>query len=165
VGGIGLWIVQLDKFLPTTSHKDRTRKRSLNLPDKISAVGARVLIVDDAEDTREMYAMFLRLEGFQIAVAGDGLTGLTFAQQHRPDIIVLDLMMPRMDGFEVMRRLRADDRTKAIPIIAFSGMGATRDAANAIAAGADTFCAKPCPPETLLEMITRLLRLRGDSAA
>ena len=112
-----------------------------------------------------MYAMFLRLEGFQIAVAGDGLTGLTFAQQHRPDIIVLDLTMPYMDGFEVMRHLRADERTKTIPIIVFSARGTPTDAAAAIAAGADAFCAKPCLPETLLETITRLLRLREDSAA
>jgi CheY-like chemotaxis protein len=135
------------------------------LSKNASAVGPRLLIVDDVEDTREMYAMFLRQEGFQVAVAGDGLTGLTFAQQHRPDIIVLDLTMPYMDGFEVTRHLRADDRTRAIPIIVFSGLDGPTDVADAFAAGADAFCAKPCLPETLLEKITILLRLRKDSAA
>ena len=130
-------------------------------PDrKASAAGARVLIVDDAQDTREVYAMFLRDEGFQVAVAEDGVTGLAFAQQHRFDVIILDLIMPRMDGFEVTRRLRADDRTRGVPIIIFSGFEKETDMADAIMAGADLCCAKPCLPETLLGEINRLLLRR-----
>jgi len=123
-----------------------------------------VLIVDDAQDTREVYALFLRDEGFHVAVAEDGVTGLAFAQQHRFDIIILDLIMPRMDGFEVTRRLRADDRTKRVPIIIFSGFERETDAADAIAAGADVCCPKPCLPETLLGEINRLLLRRRYAA-
>jgi DNA-binding response OmpR family regulator len=134
--------------------------KSIGPERKASAIGARVLIVDDAQDTREVYALFLRDEGFQVAVAEDGVTGLTFAQQHPLDIIILDLMMPRMDGFEVTRRLRADDRTRNIPIIIFSGFEKETDTADAIAAGADVCCIKPCLPETLLGEINRLLLRR-----
>lgn len=137
-----------------------TLPESMGPDRKASAVGARVLIVDDAQDTREVYAMFLRSEGFQVAVAEDGVTGLAFAQQHRFDVIILDLIMPRMDGFEVTRRLRADDRTRGVPIIIFSGFEKETDMADAIAAGADLCCTKPCLPETLLGEINRLLLRR-----
>ena len=141
-----------------------TYPKSVGPDRKASAVGARVLIVDDAQDTREVYALFLRDEGFQVAVAEDGVTGLAFAQQHRLDVIILDLIMPRMDGFEVTRRLRADDRTKRVPIIIFSGFERETDAADAIAAGADVCCTKPCLPETLLGEINRLLLRRRYAA-
>ena len=142
-----------------------TYPNSIGPDHKASTLGARVLIVDDAQDTREMFATFLRFEGFQVAIAEDGVTGLTFAQQHRLDIIILDLAMPRMNGFEVTRRLRADDRTKRVPIIIFSGFERDTDIADAIAAGADVCCVKPCLPETLLGVINKLLlRLRGTAS-
>jgi DNA-binding response OmpR family regulator len=146
--------------LDAHSEQTPTHPESMSPDRKASAAGARVLIVDDAQDTREVYAMFLRDEGFQVAVAEDGVTGLAFAQQHRFDVIILDLIMPRMDGFEVTRRLRADDRTRGVPIIIFSGFEKETDMADAIMAGADLCCAKPCLPETLLGEINRLLLRR-----
>src|SRR5262249_34040306 len=127
-------------------------------------VGGWGVIVEGAEDTGEVYALFLRDEGFQVAVAEDGVTGLAFAQEHRLDVIIVDLIMPRMDGFEVTRRLRADDRTKELPIIIFSGFERETDAADAIAAGADVCCTKPCLPETLLGEVNRLLLRRRYAA-
>ena len=144
--------------------KTSAHPESIGPDRKASPVGARVLLVDDSQDARDVYALFLRDEGFQVAVAEDGVTGLAFALQHRFDIIILDLIMPRMDGFEVTRRLRADDRTKHVPIIIFSGFAQATDAADAIAAGADVCCPKPCLPETLLGNINRLLLRRHYAA-
>lgn len=146
--------------LDANTEQTPTHPESMGPDRNASAVGARVLIVDDAQDTREVYALFLCDEGFQVAIAEDGVTGLAFAQQHRFDVIILDLIMPRMDGFEVTRRLRADDRTRGVPIIIFSGFEKETDMADAIRAGADLCCTKPCPPETLLGEINRLLLRR-----
>ena len=118
-----------------------------------------MLIIDDDGDVRDVYAIYLRYEGFNVAVAEDGLTGLAYAQQHRVDIVILDLTMPRMDGFEVTRQLRAHDRTRHLPIIVFSGgFGRTTDAQDALAAGANAYCTKPCLPETLSREVKRLLQ-------
>jgi CheY-like chemotaxis protein len=87
-----------------------------------------VLVIDDSGDTREVYAVLLRLEGFSVEGASDGREGLRKAAELRPDIIITDLSMPVMDGWQTIRRLRADERTRRIPIIACSGEDAPRGA-------------------------------------
>ena len=121
----------------------------------------RVLIVDDAEDLRWMYATFLREEGFEVSMAPDGATGLGFAQLERPDIIVLDHAMPGMNGLEVIRRLKGDARTRSIPILIVSALARTTDAQDVLAAGASGCCTKPYVPEALLHQITLLLPRSG----
>jgi CheY-like chemotaxis protein len=79
------------------------------------------LVIDDSDDTREVYAVALRLEGFTVEVASDGQEALQKAVELLPDIFITDLSMPIMDGWETIRRLRADERTRRIPIIACSG--------------------------------------------
>src|SRR2546427_12324200 len=80
-----------------------------------------VLIVDDVEDNRRIYAMFLQFEGFEVTTAVDGHDALNQARAHPPDLVVMDLAIPRLDGLEVTRTLKRDGRTRAISVIAGSG--------------------------------------------
>jgi CheY-like chemotaxis protein len=117
----------------------------------------RVLIVDDIEDIREMYAMFLRDQGFDVTTAPDGQTALAFAQQEPPDIILLDLTMSRMHGLEVTRSLKTDERTRWIPVLIVTASDSRALLNAALAAGASGYCIRPCVPEALVQEVTRLL--------
>jgi len=119
------------------------------------------LVIDDSDDTREMYAVMLRLEGFAVEEARDGREALHKASEPLPDIIITDLSMPIMDGWETIRCLRADERTRRIPIIACSGQ--TSQTRTHIDCGPDALIPKPCPPELLLLEVRGLLR--RDAAA
>ena len=116
-----------------------------------------VLVVDDYEDNRRMFAEYLRLAGFRTEVAESGADGLAKAAALRPDAIVMDLAMPDLDGFEVTRRLRADEATRHIPVIALTAypMGYSRHAA--LEAGCDSYLSKPCGPRQLVAEIRRLM--------
>jgi CheY-like chemotaxis protein len=129
------------------------------LPTDLVRTRPLVLVIDDSDDTREMYAMVLRLEGFTVEGASDGQEGLRKAVELLPDIIITDLSMPIMDGWETIRRLRADDRTRSIPIIACSGQGPS----DPHDTWADALLTKPCPLDTLLFEVRQLLR--RDAAA
>jgi CheY-like chemotaxis protein len=118
------------------------------------------LVIDDSDDTREVYTVVLRLEGFTVEGARDGREALQKAVELLPDIIITDLAMPIIDGWETIRRLRADDRTRRIPIIACSGEEAPSDAHDT---RADALLTKPCPLDTLLLEVRQLLR-RGAAA-
>jgi len=118
------------------------------------------LVIEDSDDTREVYAVVLQLEGFTVEGASDGREALQKAVELLPDIIITDLAMPIMDGWETIRRLRADDRTRRIPIIACSGAEAPSDTDDF---WADALLAKPCPLDTLLLEVRQLLR-RGAAA-
>jgi CheY-like chemotaxis protein len=114
-----------------------------------------VLVVDDVRDTREMYERYLRFMGARVGTAVDGVEALGVIALQRPDALVLDLAMPRMTGWEVLRRLRSDRRTRGIPVVVLSGQNARE---SAIEAGADGYLEKPCSPEDLYREILRLLR-------
>ncbi|OLB42019.1 MAG: response regulator [Candidatus Rokubacteria bacterium 13_2_20CM_2_64_8] len=119
-----------------------------------------VLIVDDVEDNRRIYAMFLQFEGFEVTTAVDGHDALSQARAHPPDLVVMDLAIPGIDGWEVTRTLKRDGRTRAIPVIAVSGHALAGAEARARAAGCDAFLTKPCLPDTLSREIHRILKLR-----
>lgn len=119
-----------------------------------------MLVIDDAEDNRSIYAFFLQHEGFEVAVAADGEAGVDQAQQGEFDVIVMDLTMPKMDGWEATRRLKSDVRTRTIPIIVLTGYPSTTGEREARAAGSDRYLTKPCLPETLVEEIRRVLACR-----
>ena len=128
--------------------------------------GARVdrllaLVVDDDVDTREMYGMYLRTSGFRVVLATNGIEAIELSEREHPDVIVMDLMMPHLDGWEATRRLKADGRTRRIPIIACSGVGIGSSAERALDAGCDGYLTKPCLPEHLLAEIRRVLRPAG----
>jgi CheY-like chemotaxis protein len=122
-----------------------------------------VLIVDDNPDNRDVYATFLAYKGYRTETAADGLEGLLKAGLARPAVIVMDLAMPRLDGWEAMRLLRASPNTRDIPLICLSGFTALQDRQRALAAGADLFLAKPLVPEELLEALRTVLTA-GEAA-
>jgi two-component system cell cycle response regulator DivK len=116
-----------------------------------------VLIVDDYPDAREMYREYLQFSGFDVVEAANGLEALQYALNATPDIILMDLAMPVMDGWEATRRLKANDRTAGIPVVALSGDVRVDNFERAKKAGCDAFVAKPCLPEDLVTEIRKIL--------
>jgi DNA-binding response OmpR family regulator len=119
-----------------------------------------VLIVDDDPDARRMYGEYLRLKGCTVFVAIDGRTGLDKAQDLIPDALVLDLAMPRVDGWTVLKHLRESSWTANIPVIVLSAIVTVRD--EAFYAGCDAYLTKPCPPEVLWLQVAALVRDRAE---
>jgi CheY-like chemotaxis protein len=118
----------------------------------------RILLVDDIEDNRRVYALFLRARGFDVSVAAEGRDALAKTRTLMPDLVVMDLAIPGIDGWEVTRRLKADRRTRRIPIVAVTGHVLAGAKERASAAGCDAFLTKPCLPDELLGVIQRILR-------
>jgi CheY-like chemotaxis protein len=116
-----------------------------------------VLVVEDYQDAREMYAAYLQFSGFDVAEAGNGVEAVEKATELLPDIVLMDLALPRMDGWEATRRLKADARTRHIPIVALTGHALAGHAEGAREAGCDSFVTKPCLPDALVAEIRRLL--------
>jgi CheY-like chemotaxis protein len=123
-----------------------------------------VLVVDDFQDNREMYAEFLAYQGFRVIQAANGLEALDQAFTNHPDIIIMDLSLPVMDGWEATRRLKADQRTNAIPVVALTGHAMQGHSKGAIEAGCDSFVAKPCLPDQLVAEIRKMLSNPRSSA-
>jgi CheY-like chemotaxis protein len=117
-----------------------------------------ILVVDDTLDARELYAEYLRIAGLRAEVAEDGLDALSKASTLQPSVIVMDLAMPRMDGWEATRRLKADPVTRDIPVIALTGHAIERSRERAIEAGADGYLTKPCYPDSLLAEVHRVMK-------
>jgi two-component system, cell cycle response regulator DivK len=117
-----------------------------------------VLVIDDAEDNREVYVQFFEFQGWRTATASDGEDGLDKASALAPTVIVLDLSLPLMDGWEVARRLKANGKTRSIPVIALTGHALDDSRRKAIAAGVDEYLTKPCLPADLAAVIRRHLR-------
>ena len=124
-----------------------------------------VLLVEDYRDAREMYAEYLRFSGFRVAEAFDGLDALEKADALVPDVILMDLALPRMDGWEVTRRLKRSARTCQIPVVALTGHAFAGHAETARQAGCASFVTKPCLPDALVNEIRRVLALRGAEVA
>jgi two-component system cell cycle response regulator DivK len=117
----------------------------------------RVLVVDDYPDAREMYAEYLQFSGFDVIEAGNGVEALERAADSAPDVILMDLSLPVMDGWEATRRLKADPRTKAIPIVALTSHALAGIADTAKKAGCDALITKPCLPHDLVKEIRNIL--------
>jgi CheY-like chemotaxis protein len=124
----------------------------------------KVLIVDDFEDNRAMYAEFLRFSGFEVEEATNGAEAIEMAKRSLPDVVVMDLSLPVLDGWEATRRLKADGRTRHIPVVALTGHALEGHSQGAREAGCDEFLAKPCLPETLLATVKEVLE-RGPRPA
>jgi CheY-like chemotaxis protein len=122
-----------------------------------------ILVVDDFPDNREMYTQFLEFSGLRVAEAQNGLEALERAFALLPDLIVMDLSLPGLDGWEATRRLKADRRTRAIPVIALTGHALAGHSKGAMEAGCDAFITKPCLPERLLEQIQAMLKGRSTT--
>jgi two-component system cell cycle response regulator DivK len=116
-----------------------------------------VLVVEDYQDAREMYTAYLQFSGFDVAEAGNGIEAIEKTRELLPDIVLMDLALPRMDGWEATRRLKNDEQTRHIPIVALTGHALAGHAEGARAAGCDAFVTKPCLPDALVAEIRRVL--------
>jgi CheY-like chemotaxis protein len=123
-----------------------------------------VLIVDDDQDQRDMYSRYLTSRGFPVLLATHGGEAVELARQTRPDVIVMDLSMPHVDGWEATRRLKRDSLTRHIPVIACTGHLIGSSAERALDAGCDAYVTKPCLPRDMVGEIRRVLA-RARSAS
>jgi two-component system cell cycle response regulator DivK len=116
-----------------------------------------VLIVDDVEDNRDLYEEYLRFRGFRVRSASDGPEGVALAREERPDIVLLDLRMPGLSGFETLQLLRQLPTLTGVPVVALTAHALEQQRRDAIRAGFDAFIAKPCLPDDLVREIERIL--------
>lgn len=117
----------------------------------------RILLVEDEPDFRLGVRMRLEANGYEVVEAEDGAQGLEKARNVAPDLIILDVMLPKMDGYQVARLLKFDAKYKAIPIIMLTARAQKSDRETGLAVGADVYLTKPFKSEELLELIARLL--------
>jgi CheY-like chemotaxis protein len=122
---------------------------------------ALILVVEDFDDAREMYRDYLEFSGFRVETARDGREGIEKARTLQPDLVLMDLSLPGIDGWEATRLLKADPETRDIPIVALSAHALAAEGARARAAGCDGFIAKPCLPPDLVQEISKYLRAPG----
>jgi DNA-binding response OmpR family regulator len=120
-----------------------------------------LLIVDDDRNARDGYRLYLSSKGFEVLAVSGGADALEFVKRAIPDLVVLDLGLPDIDGWEVARRLKNSDETSSVPIIAFSGRSMQHEQVSALRAGCDLYLTKPCAPEKLLTAIHKLLGMEG----
>ncbi|MFS8781192.1 response regulator transcription factor [Synechococcus sp. W55.1] len=119
---------------------------------------SRVLVVEDSQSQREMISKLLQENGFEVMTVEDGVEAVEAVKQNKPDLIVLDIVMPRMNGYEVCRLLKADPLTQKTPIVMCSSKGEEFDRYWGIRQGADAYIAKPFQPRELVGTIKQLLR-------
>ena len=118
---------------------------------------ARILVVEDQPDNRQIIRDLLTSAGYALIEAEDGEAGVRLAGVHRPDLILLDIQLPLLDGYEATRRIKADPELRAIPIIVVTSYALSGDEAKATAAGCNAYVAKPFSPRQLLATIRRFL--------
>jgi two-component system alkaline phosphatase synthesis response regulator PhoP len=117
----------------------------------------RILVVDDEIYIVHILEFSLTMEGYEVMTASDGEEALRVIDTERPDLVVLDIMMPRLDGYEVCRRLRQDEQFSSLPVILLSAKGRPVDRESGLEAGADDYITKPFSPRKLVEKIRVLL--------
>jgi two-component system OmpR family response regulator len=126
---------------------------------KSSAPEARLLVVEDEPNIRELLSTSLRFAGFEVHAAADGATALKLAEVERPDLLVLDVMLPDMDGFAVTRRLR--DQGRRMPVVFLTARDATEDKVTGLTVGGDDYVTKPFSLEEVVARIRAVLRRTG----
>jgi twitching motility two-component system response regulator PilH len=119
---------------------------------------SNILVVEDSPSQRAMIADLLKGSGLDVTSVSDGVEALEKIQGHRPDLVVLDIVMPRMNGYEVCRRLKADPKTQHVPIVMCSSKGEEFDRYWGMKQGADAYIAKPFQPTELVGTVKQLLR-------
>ncbi|MCG8366471.1 MAG: response regulator transcription factor [Pseudanabaenales cyanobacterium] len=124
---------------------------------------SRILVIDNDLAISEFITVNLKKAGYAVSQASDGITGQALALQLMPDLIMLDLMLPKVDGFTVCRRLRQDERTANVPVIILTALGQIQDKIEGFNAGADDYLTKPFEMEELLARIRALLRRANQS--
>jgi two-component system phosphate regulon response regulator PhoB len=123
-----------------------------------------ILVIEDEEDVADLVRYHLRKAKYRVVISADGADGAKLAVSEKPDAIVLDVMLPKLNGFEVTKRLRSDARTAGIPILILSAKGETENRIKGLEFGADDYLPKPFSPKELLLRIQALLRRKGAPA-
>ena len=118
----------------------------------------RILMVEDTEDNRQIIRDLMESVGYDLIEAGDGAEGVAMATEHKPDLILMDIQLPVLDGYEASRRIKAQPDLKHIPIIAVTSYALSGDEDKTRAAGCDGYVAKPFSPRELLTKINEFLR-------
>jgi len=116
-----------------------------------------VLIVDDSSANRDLCRICLELEGFQVHLAEDGGQGIDAVRRLRPDVVLLDIMMPGMDGFQILKNLKSDTNTAGIPVLVHSVLSKTQEIVKALETGADDFLKKPCDVDELIARVKKMI--------
>lgn len=124
-----------------------------------------ILVVEDYDDAREMYVEYLTFTGFRVEAATNGLEAIEMTARLLPDLVLMDLALPKLDGWEATRRLKSDPKTSHIPVIALTGHALAGHAERAREAGCDSFITKPCVPDELVAEISRVLGISSPSGA
>ncbi|MBI5017516.1 MAG: response regulator [Deltaproteobacteria bacterium] len=119
---------------------------------------ATILIIEDNEQNRYLATFLLEKHGFRVVEAVDGPSGLVLASDRPPDLVLLDIQLPQMDGYEVARRLRAQPVLRAVPIVAVTSYAMPGDREKALAAGCDGYVEKPINPDTFVAQVAAFLR-------
>ena len=127
--------------------------------------GQTLLLVEDNEDNRTIYCTVLRHHGYEVIEAQDGVRAVELARSEHPDLILMDISIPRMDGWEATRILRGDPRTQAIPIIALTAHALASDREKAMEVGCDGYLAKPCEPRAVVAVVERFLGKENGARA
>ncbi len=118
---------------------------------------ATIVLVEDNEGVSQLVEHKLGRADYAVTCAFDGVEGLETVRRAEPDLVILDVMLPRMDGFAVLREIRADPRTRATPVLMLSALGDEEEVSRAFALGADDYMTKPFRPAELLARVQRLL--------
>ncbi len=117
----------------------------------------KILVVDDDKKNRYLVSFLLEKEGFEVVIATNGLDGIEAAKKQQVDLIIMDLKMPKMNGYEATRRIRRLKKYKSIPIIALTSYAMTEDKEKAMKAGCTGYMSKPITPETFTKEIKKFL--------
>lgn len=121
----------------------------------------KILIVDDEKDLVSLVALHLKMAGYQVFFAHDGYSALDIARRDHPDLVILDLMLPKLNGWEVCRHLREEGENRRVPVIMLSARAETEDKLLGFDVGADDYMTKPFSPRELLAHIKRLLEAKN----
>lgn len=145
----------------STERRMSTATREPNVPtDK-----GYVVLIEDEKNIAALVRYNLRKEGFRVSIAGDGEEGLQLIERERPDVVLLDLLLPRVDGLEVCRRLKQREQTRSIPVIMLTAKAGEADKVTGLELGADDYVTKPFSPRELVARIRAVLRRRLATAA
>jgi CheY-like chemotaxis protein len=118
---------------------------------------AKILVAEDERDIRELIGHTLRFAGFDVILAANGIEAVRLAPEEQPDLIILDVRMPRMTGYEACRQLRENPATSAIPIVFLSAKGQEGEIEQGLASGADAYILKPFAPDELSDQVAEIL--------
>jgi CheY-like chemotaxis protein len=132
--------------------------------DDMSESRETVLVVEDQEDNRRILSVYLEYVGYRVVSAVNGAEGVAAAREQRPHVIVMDISMPVLDGYQALRLLRDDPELSEIPVIALTAHALSTDREAVLAAGFDSYLAKPIEPRLVAAEVRRIIALSGDGA-